>query len=119
MNEAAASINPNRRAASGLTAPGGIERTDVRFIRASMSRSMQQFTALAAPAPSAPPTIVNRMVCHGGIPPAAISMAANVVANSNTMMRGLVRFRYAVKVERAARPSDRDPVDSTGRLVDS
>ena len=76
-------------ARTGEMRPCGIGRRIVRAITRSMSASKTQLSAPAEPAASAPPSSVQNVSASGGMPRAAITIAAAVVINSSTMMRGL------------------------------
>ena len=75
----------------GVTVCCASGRREVRFIITSMSRSHQQFNALALPAASEPPTSVTAVRPQPGHPWAASTMVGIVVMSSSSMIRGLVR----------------------------
>ena len=60
-----------------------------------MSRSYQQFRALALPAASVPPSRVASTRPSGGRPRAASIIVGTVVTSSSSMIRGLVSATYA------------------------
>ena len=76
-----------------MIAPRGSGRVIVRRIFASMSVSYTQLNAPAEAAESAPPKSVQNVSASGGMPRAAMIIAASVVISSRTMMRGLVSSR--------------------------
>jgi hypothetical protein len=57
----------------------------------SMSRSNQQFTALAPAAASQPPTTVASRRFQSGSPRLAMTMAATAVTSRSSTTRGFVR----------------------------
>ena len=65
-------------------------RRCVRFITASMSRSITMLRALAPPAASVPPASVATTSQSRGIPRAATTIVGTVVTSSSSMIRGLV-----------------------------
>jgi hypothetical protein len=84
------STSPNTSALRGSTTCRASGRRSVRCITLSMSRSYQQFSALALPAASVPPARVATISQNDGRPRWASTMVGTVVTRSSSMMRGLV-----------------------------
>jgi hypothetical protein len=99
-------VNPKITAARVEMVPVTRGRLAVRFISASMSRSMTQLSVLAAPADNVPPTRVARTNHPDGMPRSARTMTGTVVMSSSSMIRGLVRATYWPTTKPKPRPVD-------------
>ena len=92
-NDPTDSARPNTRAWLRGTVARASGRRSVRFITLSISASATQFSVLAPPAASIPPTRVLRIRIRSAEPREASSMAGMVVTSSSSMTRGLVSER--------------------------
>jgi len=79
---------------SEFTSPRGSGRPRVRAIMASIFCSMRQFTAAAAPATRAMPTVAANRTRGGTIPGAARNMPITAQNTMRETTLGLVRARY-------------------------
>ena len=121
-NDSTCSTAANTRAPFGLTSPRGSGRLRVRAMTASMSRSNQQLTVLAAPAASEPPINVARTSCQDGRPPCGVDACATiidgtVVISRSSMIRGLVSRKYDFATERADRRGRTSDVTAAGVAI--
>ena len=113
------SASPNTSALRVGTAARANGRRAVRFIILSMSASATQFSVLAPPAASMPPTRVLRISSGSTLPRWASSIAGIAVTSSSSITRGFVSARYAEHSARglgsARRARERSRNNSSGR----
>src|SRR6267154_4487062 len=100
--DAEASSRPKRRAREGSIRPEGNGRRLVRGMRASLSRSRNMFSTLAAAATSAVPASVSR-TREFRTRTVASQRPAAAVKTTDPVMRGLVSSRYALPAGMASR----------------
>src|SRR5882724_1719447 len=100
--DAEASSRPKRRAREGSMRPEGNGRRLVRGMRASLSRSRNMFSTLAAATTSAVPASVSR-TREAGTRTGASQRPAAAVKTTDPVMRGLVSSRYALPAGMALR----------------
>jgi hypothetical protein len=96
--EATLSVSPKISALRVGTAARASGRRAVRFIILSMSASATQFSVLAPPAASMPPTSVLKISSGLTLPRWASSIAGIAVTSNSSMTRGLVSAKYASNV---------------------
>src|SRR5467141_24622 len=100
--DAEASSRPKRRAREGSMRPEGSGRRLVRGMRASLSRSRNMFSTLAAATTSAVPASVSR-TREARTRTGASQRPAAAVKTTDPVMRGLVSSRYALPAGMASR----------------
>src|SRR5690606_36336900 len=91
---AAPSAPENTSTCRGVMLPRAVARRDVRSMRASISRSIRQFTAKAAAASSQMPNVPATTIPGSGSPGVARNMPITAQNTASCVTRGFVSTRY-------------------------